>query len=177
MTSDHLDAVRALRDDPDVAYGTATIPIEAENWPADPENDWVGVGTVVRSPDDERVVLVRNWWSGQEWVVPGGGVEPSDDSLRAAARREVREETGLAVEIEGALALEAQTFVHGEESSRSFDGWLALFRGVAADTDLAENPGEHDEEIRAVRWFEEVPETVERHGDRVRAVLDSSTPL
>ncbi|WP_158058983.1 NUDIX hydrolase [Halorussus halophilus] len=173
-TDHHLDAVHSLRDAPDVSFRTATIEIEAENWPENPEDGWIGAGAIVCSPDRERVALVRNWWSDDQWVLPGGGVEASDDSLRAAVRREVREETGLPVEIEEALLVESQTFVHGEDSSRSFGGWFVVFQTVADRTRFAEDPGEHDEEIIDVEWFDEVPDDIERHGNRVRDVLGSS---
>lgn len=47
---------------------------------------------------DDRVLLVRHRREGVDdfWVAPGGGVE-GDESLEAAAARQVREETGLAV--------------------------------------------------------------------------------
>jgi mutator protein MutT len=58
----------------------------------------VGVGAVV--VDDDRVVLVRRGHEplkGQ-WSLPGGTVELGE-TLQAALVREVREETGLAVEV------------------------------------------------------------------------------
>jgi ADP-ribose pyrophosphatase YjhB (NUDIX family) len=54
-------------------------------------------GVIVR---DGKVLLVKR---GKEpykgcWSLPGGGVEPGE-SLRDAVKREVREETGLEVEV------------------------------------------------------------------------------
>ncbi len=58
----------------------------------------VGVGVVL--VDNEKLLLIKR---GNEpgrglWAVPGGKVRPGE-SLKEAARREAREETGLDVEI------------------------------------------------------------------------------
>src|SRR5262245_19873539 len=59
-----------------------------------PDRPIVGVGAVV--VDGDRVLLVRraNEPSKGEWSIPGGAVEVGE-TLEAAVRREVREETGL----------------------------------------------------------------------------------
>jgi 8-oxo-dGTP diphosphatase len=59
----------------------------------------VGVGVVVL--DGESVLLIRRGKAPKagEWSLPGGHVELGE-SLRAAAQREVQEETGLSVAIQ-----------------------------------------------------------------------------
>lgn len=49
----------------------------------------------VLSPDRDALLLIHHAKLGR-WLQPGGHVEPEDESLEAAARREVVEETGLA---------------------------------------------------------------------------------
>jgi len=60
----------------------------------------IGVGALVLD-EKKRVVLVkhgyRSYWYGT-WILPGGMLEPGE-TLVECARREVREETGLEVEV------------------------------------------------------------------------------
>ncbi len=56
----------------------------------------IAVEVWVFSPDLESTLLVRHRWRG--WVPPGGAVDEEEDP-RTAAVREVREETGLSVEL------------------------------------------------------------------------------
>lgn len=64
-----------------------------------PDRPIVGVGAVIVDRKGSRVVLVRRGAPPLrgEWSLPGGVVELGE-TLRAAAEREAREETGLVVE-------------------------------------------------------------------------------
>jgi 8-oxo-dGTP diphosphatase len=59
--------------------------------------------TVVARDDEQRVLLVRHIDTGH-WVAPGGAVEPNERPADAACR-EMREETGLEVELDGIVGV------------------------------------------------------------------------
>ena len=59
---------------------------------------------VVLSADGHRVVLVHHRRL-ERWLLPGGHVEEEDESLADSARREVIEETGVALASDGAPVL------------------------------------------------------------------------
>src|SRR5918996_5385357 len=68
--------------------------------PAAPEpNSLVVAASAVVADDEGRILLQRRSDSGK-WALPGGGMEMTD-SLPGTAVREVKEETGLDVEVTG----------------------------------------------------------------------------
>jgi 8-oxo-dGTP pyrophosphatase MutT (NUDIX family) len=63
--------------------------------------DVVAVGSVVVRRDGSTV-LIRREETPDEWLIPGGTVDPGE-SLLETAQREVKEETGLTTEVEALL--------------------------------------------------------------------------
>ena len=117
-----------------------------------------GVGALVLH--EGRVLLVRE---DDQWFLPGGVREPGE-SLEAGARREVREETGLEVEVTGLAAISEQTFRHdGETVAFRFATYEATPEGTA----LSDDPGLEGEGIETAAWHSTVPENT-FDGDLVR---------
>lgn len=79
----------------------AAFPFDRVNY--DPGH--VTASAVVLSPDQQRVLLIYHERLGR-WLQPGGHVEPGDESVQETARREVLEETGIAIDgsLSGSLA-------------------------------------------------------------------------
>jgi 8-oxo-dGTP diphosphatase len=55
-------------------------------------------GCVIKDPAGHILLLHRNTRKRNHWEIPGGEIDPDEDPMRAAVR-EVRQETGMAVEI------------------------------------------------------------------------------
>lgn len=64
-------------------------------------------GSHILAIDDQgRILVVRTTYLGPGWMLPGGRVERGE-TPHAAAERETREETGLEVEIERLVLIDA----------------------------------------------------------------------
>jgi 8-oxo-dGTP diphosphatase len=87
---------------------------------------------------DESILLVKQNYGRQFWSMPGGVVEP-DESIDQAAIREVKEETGLDVQIKRVIGLYSQP---------AAGGLAVTFEGVAIGGTL--NPAN---EISECRYF------------------------
>lgn len=128
--------------------GTFDLDAEAFERAGSRAGRW-GVGALV--VHDGWVLLVRQ--DGQ-WFLPGGVREPGE-SLEAGARREVREETGVDVEIRGLAAVSEQTFRHGGET---LEFYFATFEATPEATATSDDPGRGGEGIEAAEWHSTVPE-------------------
>ncbi|MEI9937257.1 MAG: NUDIX hydrolase [Pseudomonadota bacterium] len=106
----------------------------------------------VLSPDRRDLVLIHHKKLGI-WVQPGGHVEPTDDDLIAAARREVLEEVGLG-DLES-LAVEGSSLIFDldihaiptRKSDPAHEHFDVRFAFVAKTRELV-----HSEEVADLRW-------------------------
>jgi len=117
-----------------------------------PEHPLVGVGGFIHR--DGRVLLIRRRFEPNRgrWAPPGGLLEVGEDPAEAA-RREVREELGLEVEVEGLLQV-ANEVIRDEQGRVRFHYVLIdyLMRPLGEEITL-------NEESDGFAWFE--PSAVE----------------
>lgn len=60
------------------------------------------VRVVIKTPDDRFLLLRRSErsnWSGGKYELPGGKIDPQQESMPEAVKREVSEETGIALSV------------------------------------------------------------------------------
>jgi 8-oxo-dGTP diphosphatase len=110
-----------------------------------------------------RCVAMRRSGEFAFWLTPGGEIETGEEP-NEAARRELREELGLEVEVLGPVYTEGNQFEHqGEMRDNTdyvFTAWCAgdvpALRGVTAD---------EIELMKEIRWW--TAEEIEASGERI----------
>ncbi|GGS52147.1 MULTISPECIES: NUDIX domain-containing protein [Actinokineospora] len=113
-----------------------------------------GSATVLAIDDEDRVVLTRQYiytWGTRQWRLPGGGVDVTDTTPLAAARRELAEETGLS-----ASHWETLGQVHGADSLSNHVDHVFLATGLSTSGPQALEPGEADLDVVRLPFAEAV---------------------
>lgn len=104
---------------------------------------------VVYDPENEALLLVRNR-DDDYWYIPGGGWEAERENILECAVREVKEETGLDVNI-GRL-LYVQEF-HASADRIIFEPFFLATVEGSADLDANHVDTDPDGSVGEARWF------------------------
>jgi 8-oxo-dGTP diphosphatase len=109
-----------------------------------------------------RCVAMRSDGEFRFWLTPGGEIEAGENPVEAA-RRELREELGLEVEVVGPVYTEATQFEHKGEMRDNMD---FVFRArCAADAPALQGvTADEIELMKEIRWWtaEEIEASTER---------------
>jgi 8-oxo-dGTP pyrophosphatase MutT (NUDIX family) len=106
----------------------------------------------VLSPAGDEILLIEHRRLGR-WLQPGGHVDPEDPDLAAAAAREVREETGIVIDLDlaaphGLLDLDVHAIPpRADRSEPAHEHFDVRFLGRARHREL-----EPSSDVRGARW-------------------------
>ena len=118
---------------------------------------------------DAQILCVLHAKPDQEpfWCLPGGNVDNAE-SLTAAACRELLEEVGVTVELDGALLI---------LDGPTVDAVEVIFRGVITDGTAAISAASGDAYLAEARWFDRTELPTSFRPTSLRTLLSGSTPL
>ena len=109
-----------------------------------------------------RCVVLRSDGEFVFWLTPGGEIEPGEQPIEAA-RRELREELGLGVEVVGPVYTQANQFEHQGEMRENLD--FVFTARCAADAPVLRGLTADEIEImKEIRWWtaKEIEQSTER---------------
>jgi 8-oxo-dGTP pyrophosphatase MutT (NUDIX family) len=125
---------------------------------------------------DGQLLLVR-LKSSHKYHLPGGGVEPGEPT-EETVRREVREETGLEIEV-GPLAHYADAFFYYDPSGKAYHGLHSYYLCRPITTELLSDDQVEDSSAEGPRWVALTglrPEQFQLHGEAVLAIANGRQP-
>ncbi|QPV64399.1 NUDIX domain-containing protein [Halosimplex litoreum] len=133
-------------------------------------------GSRTQSDDGERLLAIRNEAYPTEWTLPGGAVEDGE-RLDDAVVREVREETGVAVEPVRPVGVDESVVVCEDGVDRRVEMAFVHFLCRATDSAVADGDlGDPDETITEAAWLESLPDDV-FNPDHTDAVYERAREL
>lgn len=118
--------------------------------------------------DDDDRILLAHWIEGRRnaWTLPGGGLEPGEDPEKAV-RREVREETGYRVAVDGLLGIHSRVIPPSKRLTETAEPLHTLRIVYTAHITGGRLTNETDGSTDRAEWF---PRDAVRSLQRVKLV-------